>query len=614
MSGALVLKGGYYSSGPTLVDMGLIADGGGHSWTTGATATIGGQIGALRLRAQFNFIDGVQGAGSGVMLPSLAGGQLVYVFNRSGSDITIWVAVNTTDTIVGVGTSETLPAGATRTYVSVADGWIKWVPSSAATASGGINVVDYGAKGDGVTDDTAALQAAANAIPASGGTLYVPRGTYLISGTIFLKSSTLMRGDGAGSVILASATGWVAGTTYQLVMNQNYLATTITDHDIAVENLQFDFGSMPNNLPPAGTHGAYHAVNFYYARNVQVRFCLFQGRGTMNDATAICACDTSLVEGCVAYGMVNASYDHWLNPQNARVVNCFASGAYPCVFFNPEPDMGPGPGNAANNYLLSGCTLINTRTTAINICQLEPLDTGTTVSNITVTGNHFVNAGVYTRGAVTGVVIADNTFSGIAGCPVIDAELAYGVTPEGVVISGNVIENPASSGPSPIHVPVAGAVLIGNRITGTAYGSVPGIDTGTAAAVVVGNSVSNGRTTATAAVSATGNVAVANGQGFTWFDSAGSPVQISLAPDNHYLWYGTNATGGQRLMMDMYQRSASSAMNWSIPLTFAAGLGAWGSGAPASKPTVTGAKGGNAALASLMTALVAYGLVTDSTT
>lgn len=36
--------------------------------------------------------------------------------------------------------------------------------------------------------------------------------------------------------------------------------------------------------------------------------------------------------------------------------------------------------------------------------------------------------------------------------------------------------------------------------------------------------------------------------------------------------------------------------------------------APISKPTVTGAKGGNAALASLLTALAAYGLITDSTT
>jgi hypothetical protein len=43
-------------------------------------------------------------------------------------------------------------------------------------------------------------------------------------------------------------------------------------------------------------------------------------------------------------------------------------------------------------------------------------------------------------------------------------------------------------------------------------------------------------------------------------------------------------------------------------------LGAFNTVPPASKPTVTGAKGSNAALASLLTALASYGLVTDSTT
>jgi hypothetical protein len=42
------------------------------------------------------------------------------------------------------------------------------------------------------------------------------------------------------------------------------------------------------------------------------------------------------------------------------------------------------------------------------------------------------------------------------------------------------------------------------------------------------------------------------------------------------------------------------------------GLGFQGSAAIA-KPTVTGSRGANAALASLLTALAAYGLITDST-
>jgi hypothetical protein len=43
-------------------------------------------------------------------------------------------------------------------------------------------------------------------------------------------------------------------------------------------------------------------------------------------------------------------------------------------------------------------------------------------------------------------------------------------------------------------------------------------------------------------------------------------------------------------------------------------MSVWNATPPAAKPTVSGAKGSNAALASLMTALAAYGLVTDSTT
>lgn len=46
-----------------------------------------------------------------------------------------------------------------------------------------INVRDKGAKGDGVHDDTAAIQAAIDALPASGGTVTVPDGNYMIDAT-----------------------------------------------------------------------------------------------------------------------------------------------------------------------------------------------------------------------------------------------------------------------------------------------------------------------------------------------------------------------------------------------------------------------------------------------
>jgi len=63
-----------------------------------------------------------------------------------------------------------------------------------------VNVKDFGAVGDGVTDDTAAIQAAVAAVPSSGGDVYFPAGRYKISTEITIISKVVyLRGDGAGA-------------------------------------------------------------------------------------------------------------------------------------------------------------------------------------------------------------------------------------------------------------------------------------------------------------------------------------------------------------------------------------------------------------------------------
>lgn len=72
----------------------------------------------------------------------------------------------------------------------------------------GQNVVRWGAAGDGVTDDTTAIQNAINAVTTNGGIVYFPAGTYLTSSTLKIKGSgTVLLGAGRFSTILTSTVG-----------------------------------------------------------------------------------------------------------------------------------------------------------------------------------------------------------------------------------------------------------------------------------------------------------------------------------------------------------------------------------------------------------------------
>jgi parallel beta-helix repeat protein len=78
--------------------------------------------------------------------------------------------------------------------------------SPAVSAAPVINVRDKGARGDGAHDDTAAIQAAIDALPASGGTVIIPDGNYMIDATrsVNLRSNTHLQMT-AGATLTALA-------------------------------------------------------------------------------------------------------------------------------------------------------------------------------------------------------------------------------------------------------------------------------------------------------------------------------------------------------------------------------------------------------------------------
>jgi hypothetical protein len=78
-----------------------------------------------------------------------------------------------------------------------------------------VSVKDYGAKGDGVTNDTTAF----NAAIATGKRVYVPTGTYMVNATINIK--TIIEGDGSTASILKPFNVATAALTYTQTASYN---------------------------------------------------------------------------------------------------------------------------------------------------------------------------------------------------------------------------------------------------------------------------------------------------------------------------------------------------------------------------------------------------------
>lgn len=159
-----------------------------------------------------------------------------------------------------------------------------------STGSGGgyVTPQDYGARADGITDDTVAIQAALDTIPANGGVIQFPPGTYLVSGqslrygstdtygALYPKPYTTMMGLGKGSVIKL-----VDGTTK---VDMIYARDT---PGLKFENITIDAG--PRLLP-------------YWTTCMQLNTC---DQLVMNNVTAL----NGNIEGIYIFNSTNFVLD-----------------------------------------------------------------------------------------------------------------------------------------------------------------------------------------------------------------------------------------------------------------------------------------------------------------
>ena len=234
----------------------------------------------------------------------------------------------------------------------------------------------FGAKGDGVTDDTIAIQAGLNSLPitinTSSPVLYFPAGTYVISATVFLTGC--LGASIVGQDPTTTMFKWVgpaSGATNTLFRNNGSALCRF-------DRLTFDASASASKATTVlfddSTDGSITTRATRFPTGNQFSDCIFQNagvgiQGAVNVATgssesSVLRCRfTNLVYGVLLMNPNSLDWWHW----NCTFTNC--SQAALSNNANYTPQFGGG-GNGAGAFAAYGCGFVN------NLADYLLLNTG----------------------------------------------------------------------------------------------------------------------------------------------------------------------------------------------------------------------------------------------
>jgi hypothetical protein len=402
-----------------------------------------------------------------------------------------------------------------------------------------VRVRQYGAVGDGTTDDTAAIQKAIDYLAgAGGGVVHLGRGNFKISGTLTISSDNVwISGEGPfASRLTTSAntsaclhfTGWRCGIEGFSIA---YTAPAAGAVAVFIDGVaDFNFGQIFINGCDVGfdindatiVHGDDFQVTSYATNGVRVRdgsldvhinsFILNAGNATngalggirlSNFVDAFMAINGDILNGVYSLTTEAATYDVGQRPGNSNFTS---------VFFDSSAN-SPAILNDITNTEFIGCWFSGGRTGAgFAGCQIQQSD------SLTFTNCRFFNNG--SHGVSSGSTSARTTFIGckadsngrvaansagfhFATCSnwqMIGCRSRNGLFPGGAQAVGISINGASSSGWR----------VIGGDVTGNATQGVYNESTSGTFSSVVGY-VNNNRVVTTANTDANGNMFVNHG-------------------------------------------------------------------------------------------------------
>jgi hypothetical protein len=243
--------------------------------------------------------------------------------------------VDTTDNLSGTAT---VTAGVIIGYNENTDGG--GGSSGAELPPNIVTLEQFGAVGDGVTDDSPAMIAAMAAINvAGGGEIFLGTRTYNIGAgaPYIMGADTVIRGQGDNSVLFTT-------TNFALIRISNGQNIGIFDCSLLGNNIGADQIGVANGAWPLGAQGSrkfrmanVNITNFAFAGFVAVNQLAFPGTFLGNMLSGV------RIQGCVGIGF-------WIADDHCQLNGCAAIGAN-----------GIGTEISTGNYIWTGgCILNNT--------------------------------------------------------------------------------------------------------------------------------------------------------------------------------------------------------------------------------------------------------------
>lgn len=296
-------------------------------------------------------------------------------------------------------------------------------PGALTHYGSGNDVRRYGAVGDGVTDDTAAIQACMNA----NGIAYFPAGTYL-TGKLLLKSNQTLRGDGEALSILKlkpqTNDHLIAGSSVSGVLVEGLTLDHDGDNQTAGNavrlsscvNIEFSSCRIKN----AYGHNVYILGT---SSDVHIHDGKIHDAKTAGASNGVTAEDTvgsvRLVDNLMYRNAQNAIY---VGGNNHQIIgnHCYTSGQTNIKVWKGDKHIIAN-NNSHEAVLGSGIHVdygVDNAVVTGNTCWgngehgIAVMDTNTACSSVNVTGNTVRSntlTGIYCRGLINGTV-SGNTY------------------------------------------------------------------------------------------------------------------------------------------------------------------------------------------------------------